>query len=77
MPVPACGKGRAHAEVGVHPRARRSALEVGVHPRARWSLLKGTFEWAAMVGHGGHRSVGCALCALLSKMRLAFVFCRF
>jgi hypothetical protein len=86
MPVPACGNGRARAE---HPRARRSSLEVGVyargrsplevgvHPRARRSLLEGTFEWAALVGRGGHRSVGRAPCVRLSGMRLALVFCRF
>jgi hypothetical protein len=68
MPVPACGDGRAHAvhsrarrnppEGSVHPRAGRSPPEEGVHPRARRSLLEGTFEWAALVGRGGHRSVG-------------------
>jgi hypothetical protein len=45
-----------------------------VYPRARRSLLEGTFEWAALVGRGGHRGVGHALCARLSKMRLALVF---
>jgi hypothetical protein len=58
----------------VHPRAGRSPLEGGVHPRARRSLLEGTFEWAALVGRGGHRSVGRAPCVRLSKMRLALVF---
>jgi hypothetical protein len=87
MLVPACGNGRARAEEprarrsllegGVHPRARRSPLEGGVHPRARRSLLERTFEWAALVGRGGHRSVGRAPCVRLSEMRLALVFCRF
>jgi hypothetical protein len=74
MPVPACGNGRARAE---EPRARRSPLEGGVHPRARRSLLEGTFEWAALVDRGGHRSVGRAPCVRLSEVRLALVFCRF
>jgi hypothetical protein len=87
MPVPARGDGRARAE---HPRARRSPLEVSVHlqtgrspleggvcPRARQSLLEEIFEWAASVGRRGHRGVGRALCACLSEMRLALVFCRF
>jgi hypothetical protein len=74
MPVPACRDGRARAE---RPRAGRSPLEGGVYPRARRSLLEGTFEWAALVGRGGHRGVGRAPCARLSGMRLALVFCRF
>jgi hypothetical protein len=87
MTVPACGDGCARAERlrarrsplegGVCPRAGRSPLEGGVYPRARRSLLEGTFEWAALVGRGGHRGVGRAQCACLSKMRLALVFCRF
>jgi hypothetical protein len=62
MPVPACGNGRARAEC---PRARRSPLEGSVYPRARRTPLEGgaTFEWAALVGRGGHRGVGRALCA--------------
>jgi hypothetical protein len=35
-----------------------------VYPRGRRSLLEGTFEWAALVGRGGHRGVGHAPCAL-------------
>jgi hypothetical protein len=61
MSVPACGNGRARAE----------------EPRARRSLLEGTFEWVALVGRGGHRSVGRAPCVCLSEMHLALVFCRF
>jgi hypothetical protein len=63
--------------VAVNPRARRSPLEGGVHPRARRSLLEGTFEWAALMGRGGYRSVGRAPCVRLSKMRLALVFAGF
>jgi hypothetical protein len=87
MPVPSYGNGRARAERprarwsllegGVYPRARRSPLEGGVYPRAGRSLLEGTFEWAALVGRGGHRGVGRAPCARLSKMHLALVFSRF
>jgi hypothetical protein len=51
-----------------------SLLEGGVYPRARRSLLEGTFEWAALVGCGGHHSVGRAPCVCLSEMRLAWVF---
>jgi hypothetical protein len=71
MPVPACGNGRARAE---EPRARRSPLEGGVYPRPRRSSLEWTFEWAALVGCGGYRSVGRAPCVRLSEMRLALVF---
>jgi hypothetical protein len=84
MPVPACGRGRARAERprarrsplegGVYARAGRSPLEGGVYPRAKRSPLEGTFEWATSVGRGGYRGVGRALCARLSKMRLALVF---
>jgi hypothetical protein len=70
MPVPVCENGRARAE---RPRARRSSLEGGVYPRARRSLLEGTFEWAALVGRGGHRGVGRAPCAL-KKDALSFGF---
>jgi hypothetical protein len=48
-----------------------------VRPRARRSLLEGIFEWAASVGRRGHRGMGRAPCARLSKMRLPLVFCRF
>jgi hypothetical protein len=58
----------------MHPRAGRSPLEGGVYPRARRSLLEGAFEWAALVGRGGHRGVGRALCVRLSKMHLSLVF---
>jgi hypothetical protein len=83
MPVPACGNGRARAERprarrsplegGVYPQAGRSPLEGGVYPRAGRGLLKGTFEWAASVGRGGHRGVGRALC-VLKKDALSFGF---
>jgi hypothetical protein len=58
----------------VYPRVGWSPLEGGVCPRAKRSLLEGTFEWVALVGRGGHRGVGHATCACLSKMRLALVF---
>jgi hypothetical protein len=48
-----------------------------VCPRAGRSLLEGIFEWAALVGRGGYRGVGRALCVCLSKMHLALVFCGF
>jgi hypothetical protein len=44
------------------PRARRSPLEGGGDPRARQTLLEGAPCWAALVGCGGHRGVGCAVC---------------
>jgi hypothetical protein len=71
MTIPACGNGRARVE---RTRARRSPLEGGVCPRARRSRLEGIFEWAALVGRGGYRGVGRALCVRLSKIRLALVF---
>jgi hypothetical protein len=68
---------RSLLEGAMNPRARRNPLEGGVNPPARRNLLEGAFEWAALVGRGGHRSVGRAPCALLSGMRLVLVFCRF
>jgi hypothetical protein len=49
------------ARGSVSPRARRTSLEGGVSPRARWTLLEGAPCWPALVGSGGHRSVGCAV----------------
>jgi hypothetical protein len=86
MPVPACENWRARegASSGAEPargdvnsRTRRNPLEGGAHPRARRILLEGTIEWAALVGHGDHCSVGHAPCVRLSEMRLALAFCRF
>jgi hypothetical protein len=84
MPVPACGNGRARAEEprarrsplegAENPRARWSPLEGGVHPRARRSLLEGTFDWAASVGRGGHRSVGLVPCARFKRDAVSFGF---
>jgi hypothetical protein len=78
---------RSPLEVGVYPRARRSPLEVSVHPRtgrspleggacprARRSLLEGTFEWAALVGRGGRRSVGRAPCVRFKQDVFSFGF---
>jgi hypothetical protein len=39
-----------------------------VSPRARRTLLEGAPCWAALVGRGGHRGVGCAVC-------VCFVLC--
>jgi hypothetical protein len=64
-------------EGALNPRAGRNLLEGGVRPRARRSLLEGTFDWAALVGRGDHRSVGRAPRVRLSEIRLALVFCRF
>jgi hypothetical protein len=61
-------------EGGVNPRARRNLLEGGVSLRARQILLKGAFDWATLVGRGGHRSVGRALCVCLSKRCVLFLF---
>jgi uncharacterized heparinase superfamily protein len=40
-------------------------------------MLEEIFEWAASVGRRGHRGVGRALCACLSEVCSALVFCRF
>jgi hypothetical protein len=61
-------------EGGVSPRARRNPLEGAVSPRARWNLLEGAFDWAALVGRGGHRGVGRALHVRLSKRCALFLF---
>jgi hypothetical protein len=52
-------------EGGVSPRARRNPLEGGVSPRTMRTLLEGALDWATLVGRGGHRSVGRAVCAFL------------
>jgi hypothetical protein len=71
MPVPACGGGRARegasSEAEMNPRAGRSPLEGGVNPRAGRSPLEGAFDWAALVGRGGHRGVGRASCVCVFK----------
>jgi hypothetical protein len=53
---------RSPLEGGASPRVRRSLLEDVVSPRARRTLLEGAPCWAALVGRGGHRGVGCAVC---------------
>jgi hypothetical protein len=68
---------RSPLEGGVYPRARRSPLEGGVSLRAGRSLLKGALDWAALVGRGGHRGVGCASCVCLSERCFVLVLCRF
>jgi hypothetical protein len=61
-------------EGGVSPRARRNPPEGGVSPRARRNPLEGAFDWATLVGRGGHRSVGRALCVRLSKRCVLLLF---
>jgi hypothetical protein len=53
MPVPACGGGRAR---------EGASSEAEMNPRAGRSPLEGAFDWAALVGPGGHRGVGRASC---------------
>jgi hypothetical protein len=68
------------------PRARRSPLEGGGGPRARRNPLEGARalerggprsrgapRWAVLVGRGGHRGVGCAVCVCF-VLCLCFVF---
>jgi hypothetical protein len=78
MPVPACGSRRARegtsSEAEVSPRARRNPLEGGVGPRARRKPLEGVFDWATLVGRGGHRDVGRALCVRLSERCVLSLF---
>jgi hypothetical protein len=45
-----------------------------VSPRARQNLLEGAFDWATLVGRGGHRGVGRALRVRLSKRCALFLF---
>jgi hypothetical protein len=61
-------------EGGVCPRARRNLLEGAVCPRARRNLLEGAFDWATLVGRGGHRGVVPALRVRLSKRCALFLF---
>jgi hypothetical protein len=67
---------------GTRSRGRETSSEAkpargGVHPRARQNLLEGAFDWATLVGCGGHRCVGRVVCACLGKGAFCFVFCRF
>jgi hypothetical protein len=77
MLVPACESrcAREGASSEAEPaRGRRGPLSDaepargGVSPRARRTLLEGAPCWTALVGRGGHRGVGCAVC-------VCFVFC--
>jgi hypothetical protein len=61
-------------EGGVSPRAGRNPLEGAVSPRARRNLLEAAFDWATLVGRGGHRGVGRALRVRLSKRCALFSF---
>jgi hypothetical protein len=67
-------EGRNPLEGAVSPRARRKPLEGAVSPRARRNLHEGAFEWATLVGRGGHRNVGRALCVCLSKRCVLLCF---
>jgi hypothetical protein len=58
-------------EGGVSSRARRNPLEGGVSSRARRNLLEGALDWATLVGRGGHRSVGHAVCVL--RLEVCFI----
>jgi hypothetical protein len=47
------------------PSSEAEPARGGVSPRARRTLLEGALDWATLVGRGGHRSVGRAVCACL------------
>jgi hypothetical protein len=68
MPVPACGGGCAR---------EGASSEAEMNPRAGRSPLEGAFDWAALVGRGGHRGVGRASCVCLSERCFVLVLCRF
>jgi hypothetical protein len=60
----------SYPRTGVGALAREPSSEAepargGVSPRARRNLLEGALDWAPLVGRGGHRSVGRAVCACL------------
>jgi hypothetical protein len=59
---------------GREPSSEADPLEGGVSPRARRDLLEGAFDWATLVGRGGHRSVGRAVRACLGKSCFSFCF---
>jgi hypothetical protein len=61
-------------EGGVSPRGGRNPLEGAVSPRGGRNLLEWAFDWATLVGRGGHRNVGRALCVRLSKMCVLLCF---
>jgi hypothetical protein len=64
MLVPVCGSRRAREGASSEAEPAREI----VSPRARRTLLEGVPCWAALVGRGGHRGVGCAVC-------VCFVLC--
>jgi hypothetical protein len=61
MLVPACGTRCAREGASSEAEPARG----GVSPRARRTLFEGAFDWATLVGRGGHRSVGHIVCACL------------
>jgi hypothetical protein len=44
-----------------------------VSPRARRTLPEGALDWATLVGRGGHRSVGRAVCVCVLRFEVCFV----
>jgi hypothetical protein len=50
---------------GREPSSEAEPARGVVSPRARRTLLEGALDWATLVGRGGHRSVGRAVCACL------------
>jgi hypothetical protein len=70
MIVPTCGSWCAREGASSEAEPARG----GVSPRARWNLLEGAFDWATLVGRGGHRSAGRAVCACLGKRCVLFCF---
>jgi hypothetical protein len=62
---------------GCEPSSEAEPARGGVSPRARRNLLEGAFDWAILVGRGGHYSVGCAMCARLGKRCVLFFFAGF
>jgi hypothetical protein len=50
------------ARGGREPSSEADHARGGVSPRARRTLLEGVPCWAALVGRGGDRVVGCAVC---------------
>jgi hypothetical protein len=70
---PARGRRGLSSEAETRSREREPSSEAepargSVSPRARRALLEGAPCWAALVGCGGHRGVGCAVC-------VCFVLC--
>jgi hypothetical protein len=78
MPVPVCERRcaceGASSEAETRSREEGTLERGGACSRGREHLLEGGFDWATLVGRGGHRSVGRVVRACLGKRCVFFCF---